>query len=67
MKEIRLGARLSAYSKVDALQFDVKEMTKCDVDRLFGEECNNTPCPDCSESPKNPNLVTRADIDALFR
>lgn len=67
MKEIRLGARLSAYSKVDALQFDVKEMTKCDVDRLFGEECNNTICPDCSESSKNSNLVTRADIDALFR
>ena len=63
MKEIKLGARLSAYSKVDAVDCtsELEQMTKCDVDRLFGESCEK-----CENIVSRPNEVTCADIDALF-
>ena len=65
MKEIKLGARLSAYSKIEAVTHsssDHEEMTTCDVDKLFGESCEK-----CQTIVSRPNEVTTADIDALFR
>lgn len=65
MKEIRLGARLSAYSKVEAVTCNstaLEEMTTCDVDKLFGESCEL-----CDNIVSKPNEVTCADIDALFK
>lgn len=63
MKEIKLGARLSAYSKVDATTTKLEEVTKCDVDKMFGDKCDEN-CP--TTKPTNPNEVSYADIDALF-
>ena len=67
MKEIRLGARLSAYSRVEALitSDDLEKMNKCDVDKIFGQDCNE--CDTCDNTPLKEGEVTRADIDALFR
>lgn len=65
MKEIKLGARLSAYSKVEAVTHgssDHEEMTTCDVDKLFGDSCE-----ECHTIVSGPNEVTTEDIDALFR
>ena len=50
MKEIKLRARLSAYSKVDAIKcspLDIESMTPCDV-------------------VSNKNEVSCVDIDKLF-
>lgn len=67
MKEIRLGARLSAYSRVEALisSDDLEKMNKCDVNKLFGEDCEE--CNIDNEISSKKGEVTRADIDALFR
>lgn len=65
MKEIKLGARLSAYSKVEGITHsssDHKVMTTCDVDNLFGESCEK-----CNTIVSRLNEVTTSDIDALFR
>ena len=65
MREIKLGARLSAYSKVDAVSCtgaNIEEMTSCDVDKLFGDICE-----ECTEIVSKPNEVTCSDIDALFK
>lgn len=64
MKEIKLRARLSAYSKVDAIKcspLDIESMTPCDVDKLFGKSCNT-----CCDVVSNKNEVSCADIDKLF-
>lgn len=64
MKEIKLRARLSAYSKVDSIttNVNIQDATKCDVDELFGEGCTDIPPIITSE-----NEVSCADIDALFK
>ena len=64
MKEIRLNARLSAYSKVEGVNgtsTNIEEMTPCDVDKLFSESCE-----ECESIVSKPNEVSCSDIDALF-
>lgn len=64
MREIKLNARLSAYSKVEAISCTdtIENMTPCEVDLLFGETCEM-----CANIVTKPNEVSCADIDALFR
>ena len=65
MKTIKLSARLSAYSKVEAVDCtaELKEMTTCAVDELFGEECNDL----CTTVTTAANEMSCSDIDALFK
>ena len=66
MKQLKLRARLSAYTKVNAVKCegcDIPQSTICDINKLFDK-----PCPDCETSnTSNSNASTYADIDALFK
>lgn len=61
--EIKLNAKLSAYSKVDAVNgmCEHEYVTTDDIDSLFTEEHNSSIL-----DTTDPNAVTFADIDSLF-
>ena len=63
--EIKLNARLSAYSKVDAVngvECDHEAVTFDDIDTLFESESQEV----IMETTKS-NEVSFADIDSLFK
>lgn len=51
--DIKLRARLSAYSKVESTEQPVNRVTEAEIDTLF-------------DSSLTDKLVTKDDIDALF-
>ena len=63
--DIKLRARLSAYSKVDALkcaECDMNPVTKDEINTLFGTTGEGSQLPPITD----PNTVTYAEIDSLF-
>ena len=65
MKEIKLNARLSAYSKVDAISChscDIEDATTSDIDNMFEDDNKFT----VLNIPVDKNAVTPSDIDAMF-
>ena len=53
--DIKLNARLSAYSKVDSILQSIESVTEEQIDTLFVD----TPVDD-------PTVVTKSEIDSLF-
>lgn len=64
--DIKLRARLSAYSKVDSINgsCDMDPITKGQIDSLFGDDTSSIVPP---PAYVDPNVVSHAQIDSLFK
>ena len=66
---IKLKARLSAYSKVDAIYASVPRISREDIDKLFDGTSSTVTKDDIDtlfETDFNESVISRDQIDTLF-